>query len=268
MLTPALLGLLAQTVNIWPGVAPGSERWTQQERVIENTPVGTVIFNVVTPTLTAYLPDRAKATGTGIILAPGGAFVALAIDLEANTLARQLQERGIAAFVLKYRIIEKRTDGIPQMDQDTAARYGIADGIQALKVVRRHAAEWGVSPDRIGFMGFSAGAMVTSGTVLQSDSAARPNFAALIYGAPFGVMPAIPNNLPPLFLAWAQDDPIARDFESRLYDALLKTGQRPEVHIYTAGGHGFGTKRQGTSSDHWVDDFYNWLDAQGLTKRR
>ena len=268
MLTPALLGLLAQTVNIWPGVAPGSERWTQQERVIENTPVGTVIFNVVTPTLTAYLPDRAKATGTGIILAPGGAFVALAIDLEANTLARQLQERGIAAFVLKYRIIEKRTDGIPQMDQDTAARYGIADGIQALKVVRRHAAEWGVSPDRIGFMGFSAGAMVTSGTVLQSDSAARPNFAALIYGAPFGVMPAIPNNLPPLFLAWAQDDQIARDFESRLYDALLKTGQRPEVHIYTAGGHGFGTKRQGTSSDHWVDDFYNWLDAQGLTKRR
>ena len=257
----------AQTINVWPGVAPGSEKWTQQERVIENTPLGTVIFNVVTPTITAYLPARSKATGTGIILAPGGAFVALAIDLEANTLAKQLQQRGIAAFVLKYRIIEKKTDGIPQMDQDTAARYGIADGIQALKVVRQHAAQWGVSPDRIGFMGFSAGAMVTSGTVLQPDSAARPNFAALIYGAPFGVMPAIPPHLPPLFLAWAQDDEIARDFAPRFYDALIKTGQRPEVHIYSAGGHGFGLKKQGTTSDHWIDDFYHWLDAQGLTKK-
>lgn len=257
----------AQTVNIWPGVAPGSEHWTQQERVIENTPVGTVIFNVVTPTLTAYLPDKSKATGTGIIVAPGGAFVALAIDLEANTLAKQLQQRGIAAFVLKYRIIEKKTEGIPQMDQDTAGRYGIADGIQAIKVVRQHAAEWGVSPARVGFMGFSAGAMVTSGTVLQPDSSGRPNFAALIYGAPFGVMPAIPQHLPPLFLAWAQDDAIARDFAARLYDALIKSGQRPETHIYSAGGHGFGLKQQGTSSDHWIDDFYNWLDAQGLTKK-
>lgn len=259
MLGLAISPASAQTVKIWPGVAPGSEKWTQQERVIENTPVGTVIFNVVTPTITAYLPDRSKATGTGIIIAPGGAFVALAIDLEANTLAKQLQQRGIAAFVLKYRIIEKKTDGIPQMDQDTAARYGIADGIQALKVVRQHATEWGVSPTRIGFMGFSAGAMVTSGTVLQSDSAARPSFAALIYGAPFGVMPAIPKGLPPLFLAWAQDDEIARDFATRFYDALLKTGQRPEVHVYSAGGHGFGLKKQGTTSDHWIDDFYNWL---------
>jgi len=266
--TLAISSAHAQTVNIWPGVAPGSEHWTQQERVIENTPVGTVIFNVVTPTLTAYLPERSKAIGTGIIIAPGGAFVALAIELEANTLAKRLQQRGVAAFVLKYRIIEKKTDGIPQMDQDTAARYGIADGIQALTVVRQHAAEWGVSPDRIGFMGFSAGAMVTSGTVLQTDSAARPNFAALIYGAPFGVMPPIPKNLPPLFLAWAQDDAISTNFAARFYDALIKSGQRPEAHIYSAGGHGFGMKKQGTTSDHWIDDFYNWLDVQGLTKAR
>ena len=139
----------AQTVNVWPGVAPGSEHWTQQEMQVANTPVGTVIFNVVTPTLTAYLPVRAKATGTGVIIAPGGAFVALAIDLEGTTVARWLQERGVAAFVLKYRIVEKRGEGIPQMDPDTASRYGIADGIQAIKVVRQHAAEWGVSPDRI-----------------------------------------------------------------------------------------------------------------------
>ena len=90
----------SQTVNIWPGAAPGSEHWTQKERTIENTPVGTVVFNVVTPTLTAYLPERSKATGTCVIIAPGGAFVALAISLEGSDVARRLQERGIAAFVL------------------------------------------------------------------------------------------------------------------------------------------------------------------------
>src|SRR5205085_12471624 len=106
----------AQVVNIWPGVAPGSEHWTQKETTIENTPVGTVVMNVVTPTLTAYLPDRAKATGTGIIIAPGGAFVALAMSLEATDVAHWLQQRGIAAFVLKYRIVEKKGNGIPDMN--------------------------------------------------------------------------------------------------------------------------------------------------------
>ena len=120
------------------------------------------------------------------------------------------RNKGIAAFVLKYRIMEKRQEGIPSgMNMDEAGKYGIADGIQALKVVRQHAAEWGISPDRIGFMGFSAGAMVTSGALLQTDAAARPNFAAMIYGGPFGVMPAIPAKLPPMFLAWAQDDTLA-----------------------------------------------------------
>jgi len=264
----ALGSARGQSVRVWPGVAPGSEHWTQNELTIESTPIGTVILNVVTPTLTPYLPPRSKATGTGIIVAPGGAFVALAIDLEGTTVARWLQERGIAAFVLKYRIVEKRGEGIPMMDMDTAGRYGIADGIQALKVIRQHAAEWGISPDRIGFMGFSAGAMVTSGTVLQPDSASRPNFAAMIYGGPFGVIPAIPSNLPPLFLAWAQDDRTAREAIVNFHDALRRAGQRPEVHIFSTGGHGFGLKKQGTSSDHWIDDFYNWLDAQGLTKRR
>jgi acetyl esterase/lipase len=255
-----------QVVNIWPGVAPGSENWTQKERTIENTPVGTVIMNVVTPTLTAYLPPRGRATGTGIIIAPGGAFVALAITLEATDMARWLQQRGIAAFVLKYRTVEKKTDGIPNMDMDTAGRYGIADGIQALKVVRRHAADWGVSPDRIGFAGFSAGGMVATGALLQSDVNARPNFAAIIYGAPFGKMPAIPAKLPPIFMAWAQDDQVALRPVVRFYDALVAAGQKPEAHIFSAGGHGFGTKKHGTTSDHWVEEFYYWLQVQGLTR--
>lgn len=258
----------AQTVNIWPGAAPGSEGWTQRERVIENTPVGTVVFNVVTPTLTAYLPERSKATGTGVIIAPGGAFVALAISSEGNDVARWLQERGVAAFVLKYRIVEKRGEGIPSgMNMDEVGKYGIADGIQALKVVRRHATEWGVSPGRVGLIGFSAGAMVTSGALLQQDAASRPDFAAMIYGGPFGVMPAIPAKLPPMFLAWAQDDPVALNPVVRFHEALKSAGHKPEVHIFSAGGHGFGMRKQGTSSDHWIDAFYYWLEGQGFTKR-
>jgi acetyl esterase/lipase len=257
----------AQVVNVWPGVAPGSENWKQQERTIENTPVGTVIFNVVTPTITAYLPDPAKATGAGVIIAPGGAFIALAMSRGGVDIAQWLQQRGIAAFLLKYRLVAHEDGGIPQMDMDTSARYGIADGIQALKVVRQHAAQWGVSPNRIGFMGFSAGGMVTAGALLQADSAARPNFAALIYGAPFGVMPKIPSGLPPIFMAWAQDDQVARIPVVKFYDALLAAGVKPDTHIFSSGGHGFGVQKQNTTSDHWVDAFYNWLDSEGLTKR-
>ena len=262
---PHIVPAQTPSINLWPRTAPGSEQWTQEERVIENTPVGTVVFNVVTPTLTAFLPSPATATGTGVIIAPGGGFVALAISQEGTDVARWLQQRGIAAFVLQYRIVEKRGDGIPRMDMDTSGRYGIADGIQALKVVRQHAGEWGVSPGRVGMLGFSAGGMVTSGALLQRDSAARPSFAAIIYGAPFGVMPPIPVSLPPVFLAWAQDDPIALAPIARFHDALRSAGIKPEVHAFRAGGHGFGMKKQKLGSDHWIDALYNWMEAQGLT---
>ena len=263
-----LLGLAqAQTINLWPGPAPGSEKWTQKEKSFDVAPVGKVIIDVVTPTITTFLPEKSKATGTGIIVAPGGACVALAIDLEANLVAQWLQNKGIAAFVLKYRIPEKKGEGIPAyIIFDEACKYGIADGIQAIKVVRQHAAEWNISPDRVGFLGFSAGAMVTSGTLLNPDAAARPNFAAPIYGAPFGTMPPIPANLPPIFMAWAQDDELVLDPVVKFYDALKAAGNKPEVHIYSAGHHGFGMKKQGTTSDHWIDEFYYWLEAQGYTK--
>ena len=257
----------AQVVDVWPGVAPGSERWTQQERTIEGTPVGTVVMNVVKPTITAYLPDRAKATGAGVVIAPGGAFVALAISLEATELATWLQQRGVAAFVLKYRTIEKKVDGIPPMDMDTAGRYGIADGIQALKVVRAHAPGWGLDRNRIGMIGFSAGAMVTSAAMLQPDPLYRPSFAALIYGAPFGKMPAIPAGLPPVFMAWAKDDAVALAPVVKFHDALVAAGQPPETHVYTKGGHGFGMKHQGADSPHWIDDYAQWLRARGVIRQ-
>jgi acetyl esterase/lipase len=288
----------AQTLDIWPGIAPGSEDWKQQERVEKGGP-GNIVYNVVTPTLTVYLPDKSKATGTGVIIAPGGAFMLLSIDHEGHQVARWLQEKGIAAFVLKYRVAEtppgftfgapsagpkaaipgkpkqgtaapkppgRVASGGPRMNMDETGKYGIADGIQALKVVRQHAAEWGIDPNRVGFMGFSAGAMVTTGTLLQKDPEARPNFAAPIYGGPFGAMPDIPADLPPVFLAWAQDDLIAGPSAMRFYDALKAAGYRPEVHIFSGGGHGFGMLKSGKSSDHWIDIFYNWLEAEGFTK--
>jgi acetyl esterase/lipase len=254
-----------QVVNLWPGPPPGTENWSFQERVIENTPVGTVIMNVTTPTVTAFLPEPGRATGAGVIVASGGAFVAQAVSLEGYSVARWLQQHGIAAFVLKYRTIEKNFEGVPEMNMDSVGRYAIADGIQALRVVRSRSAEWGVDPRRVGMVGFSAGAMVTSFAMLQADSAARPSFAGIIYGAPFGDMPVIPATLPPMFMAWAQDDQVALAPILRFHEALRAAGHRPEVHIFGSGGHGFGMKQQGTSSDHWIDMFYFWLQARGFT---
>ena len=263
----ACCGVTQQTLNLWPGVAPGSEKWTQKEESTDLPGTGTLLSNVVTPTLTAYLPEKSKATGTGVIIAPGGAFIVLAMDVEGHQVAEWLQERGIAAFVLKYRLMENHGEGIPKdVNWDEAAKYGIADGVQAIKLVREHAKEWGVAPDRVVFVGFSAGAMVTSGVLLQEDPAARPNYAAPIYGAPFGVMPKIPAKLPPVFLAWAQDDPLVLPYVTRFYSALMEAGTKPEAHIYMAGGHGFGMRTPGATSDHWIDEFYWWLKAQGLAK--
>jgi acetyl esterase/lipase len=259
----------AQTIEIWPGVAPGSEQWSYVEKRVENTPNGAIVVNVVKPTLTAFLPERSKATGSGVIIAPGGAFVALAIEQEGNAVARWLQQKGIAAFVLKYRLMEQRASGMPSMpEMELAGKYAAADGVQALKVLRQRASQWGVAPDRIGFIGFSAGATVATEPLLSTDAAARPNFVGLLYGGPFGGPSNVPAQLPPVFLAWAQNDPISANTVVKLYDALKAAGHSPEAHVYTAGGHGFGMKQQGLSSDHWIEAFHAWLAAQGFTKPR
>ena len=268
-----LLLVAAQTqaqavVKLWPGVAPGSEHWTQKEVVVPKTPVGVVAINVVTPTLTAYLPPPNRRNGIGIVIAPGGYCVSLALSAEGSDVARWLQKRGIAAFVLKYRTQEKIQEGIPRnMDMDKACKFGIEDGVQAIKMVRMHARKWGVDPNRVGIIGFSAGGMVATGTMLAKDSAARPDFVALIYGAPFGAMPPIPAKLPPIFMAWAQDDEIARTPIVKFYKALVASGVKPEAHIYQAGGHGFGLKEQRTTSDKWAVEFIYWLEANGFEVR-
>lgn len=264
----ALNGFSQTSLNIWPGKAPGSENWEQKEQTIKNTPVGTVILNVVTPTLTIYLPEKDKATGTGIIIAPGGACVALAMK-EVDELANSLREKGIATFVLKYRIKEKKEEGMPKdLNEDTACQYGIADAVQSIKMVREHSLKWGISPGKIGFVGFSAGGMIASEALLEKDPAARPDFVGLLYGAPFASMPVVPSNLPPIFMAWAADDDIAGYAMERFYKALLSAQQKPEVHIFSSGGHSFAAQKQGTTSDHWMEEFYYWLQAKGFAGKK
>lgn len=270
------------TVNVWSGVAPGSEHWTWKKKVFHNVVsggehLGTIVEDVVIPTLTIYLPSSAKATGTGVIIAPGGGCVALSMKAP-NEAARWLQQRGIAAFVLQYRIPEKTYSGPPpkNLNEDLACRWGIADGIQAVKVVREHATQWGISNNRVGFMGFSAGGMIAAEALAQNNPAERPNFVGLIYGAPFASMPAIPAklpsnyklatpSLPPVFMAWAQDDNTAGYAMRRFYKLLRAEGYQPEAHIYYAGHHAFAMRKSKTTAKHWLQEFYWWLQARGFT---
>lgn len=268
LLALASAGAQSPGIDLWPGVAPGSERWSYVERSVEDAPGGAIVVNVVKPTLTAYLPDPGKATGTGVIIAPGGAYAALLIEQEGRAVARWLQARGIAAFVLKYRLMEQPAGGgMPSMPQMSAAEpFAVADGLQAMKVLRERAAEWGVAPARIGIVGFSAGATVAAAALLGADAAARPDFAGIIYGGPFGGPASVPGTLPPVFLAWAQDDPIGENTTARLYAALKAAGHKPEAHAYAAGGHGFGMRQQGLPSDHWIEAFHHWLQSQGFAR--
>lgn len=273
-------------IDVWPGVAPGSEGWRQVE--VESDLPGDipnrVVRNVTHPTLTVYLPDSAKATGTGVIVAPGGGFMWLSINMEGHDVARWLASKGIAAFVLKYRLretaageaefrqqaidlfrgISTRQPGAGPPGLSDAAPNGVADAVQALRVVRAHAAEWGVSPDRIGMVGFSAGARVIVGAAYQENPSDRPSFAAPIYGGFFGEGVKVPVNLPPLFFAVAQDDVVARGSIIKQVDQLAEAGYRPELHLFASGGHGFGMNRQSLTSDRWIDEFYWWMQAQGF----
>lgn len=270
-----------QTFDVWPGVAPGSETATQVE-VVTRFPAGgfDVVRNVTRPTLEVFRPEAGTATGAAVIVAPGGGFRFLTMQAEGADVARALTARGVTAFVLKYRTIETPVDDRQhwrdffvfmaqatarggQLNLDDASALGVADGLQALAVVRGRAAEWGVDPSKVGMVGFSAGARVTAGALLAPDPAARPAFAGLIYGAAFNDAP-VPTDLPPVFLAVAGDDKLAGPAVLNFYQAAARGARQPELHVYAKGGHGFGMNRQGTSSDFWIDDLLNWLKVQGL----
>jgi acetyl esterase/lipase len=283
---PASSGLAADShpeVPVWPGVAPGSEQATQRE-VSAPALLGKFIAvrNVVRPTITMYRASQEPAVGA-VIIAPGGAFRFLNFDTEGTQVAEWFAAHGVTAFVLKYRLVETPASDLLMWPAFAATmantkalfatleedgKFAVADGIQALKVVRAHAKEWGVPEHRLGFVGFSAGAAVASGALLKSAPADRPDFTAPIYGAPFGEIGKLDASLPPVFLAYAGDDPLVPHFVDAFYQALRSAGLHPEMHIYDRGGHGFGMRHQGTSSDHWIDDLFNWMVAHQYAREQ
>jgi acetyl esterase/lipase len=262
-----------KVIPLWPGVAPGSEGWNYEETDTVG-PKDTIrrIGNVARPTLLAYLPDAAIANGTAVVVCPGGGFRILAIDHEGHDVARWLNSMGVAAFVLKYRVM--RTGDSDEKDpakmaerRKIAIPFAVADGQQAIRLVRSRAYEWGIARDRIGIMGFSAGGYVAAAVALQHDAGSRPDFAAPIYPAvPEDVTP--PADAPPLFLVHADDDPTLAplDHSVRLYAAWKKAKVPAELHIYSRGGHGFGMRKADLPSDTWTDRFRDWLKVQGLLK--
>jgi acetyl esterase/lipase len=141
----------------------------------------------------------------------------------------------------------------------------IEDGRQALRLVRQHANEWGVAPERVGIMGFSAGGHVTVGVAMQYDAECRPAFAAPIYGALWEELD-VPADAPPLFISLSHDDLIAVDPAIRLYTAWQAAGHSAELHIYARGGHGYGMDKRGIPADHWIERFGEWLRAEGLVE--
>jgi acetyl esterase/lipase len=259
-----------QVIPLWPAGAPGSESWDWQEEESAFPNHGDrVVHNVVQPTLTVYLPDPAIADGTSVIVCPGGGFHYLEIQKEGTDMARWLNARGIAAFILKYRLLHTGDDFLHEVLVNLAhpTRMAelmpplvpliVADGLQSIRLVRQRAAEWGILPNRIGIMGFSAGGMVTANTALLYDAESRPDFAAPIYGAaPEGA--PVPPDAPPIFIACADDDGLVTE-SIRMYTAWNAAGRSAEMHIYSKGAHGFGLKTHHLPVDTWTDRFADWL---------
>jgi acetyl esterase/lipase len=274
--------LPSQTIPLWPNGAPGSEDWTQseQEAVVPESGLK-VVWNVAQPSLTSFLPPPDRATGTAVIVCPGGAFHFLAIKHEGTDVAQWLVERGVAAFVLRYRLLRAPDDVASltaQVRENLADRSRmaelvrpmrpliLADGQEAIRLVRQRSSEWGVEPNRIGLIGFSAGGTVTTGVALQHDAASRPDFVAPIYSAPWEDL-TVPADAAPMFIALANDDEMAVRSSLPLYSAWRAAGHPSELHIFSRGGHGFGMRQQGLPSDHWIDLFGDWLKVQGLLAR-
>lgn len=241
--------------------------------------------NISTATLTPFLPDPEKATGAAVIVAPGGGFLWLSMGNEGWEVAEALADRGIAAFVLKYRLrpTPERLEDFERTMHELFAGMGadedtqtpgrrrefpfpaeqVADVEAAYAMIASRAAEWGVDPQRIGMMGFSAGAGVTLAATLNSD---KVNFAfiAPIYGGMQAV--EVPAEAPPMFVAIAADDFLFGG-EFGLVRSWFQAGKPVEFHLYQNGGHGFGLGNPDRTSNQWFDVFIHWLDVNRFMVR-
>ena len=275
-----------KTPNEIPG--PNEEESTNRDDILR-------ISKVRNPTLTIFLPPKEKANGTPVVICPGGGYSILAFEHEGTEVAKKLNEKGIAAFVLKYRIPSPATSSNPEVAP-------LQDAQQAIRIVRRKAKEWHVNPQRIGIMGFSAGGHLasTAGTHFQKahipnseNTSLRPDFMILLYPVIssdiqmahqgsyrnlLGQNPApekmkeysnelqVTAQTPPTFLVHASDDKgVKPDNSIVFYQALIKNKVPAELHIYQGGGHGFGLNNK-TTTDSWFDRCINWLESNNWLK--
>jgi acetyl esterase/lipase len=265
-------------VLLWPNGAPGSEASQKEEERYRTLGDLLILSNEHHPSLTVYLPPKQIATGAAFIVAPGGGFQELWITDEGYRIADWLSQRGIAAFVLKYRL--------PKAPGSTYTVEGeaLADMQRAIRIVRGRAAEWGVDPDRAGAIGFSAGGALVglAGTRFDADAkgpadsidrlSARPSFMAMIYGTPFAPPMQYPLKIaketPPAFLAGGGNDRVTASYPD-VYKMLKDAGVSVELHIYAGVPHGFGI--QGTNSSAvsgWTDRLRDWMFDQGFLQKK
>jgi acetyl esterase/lipase len=265
-------------VPLYPGTAPGSTQGNYPEKEyfskIWNTKI---VANVTRPTLTVFKPAPELKNGTGIVICPGGGFMALSIDTEGNDVAKYLAARGVTAFVLRYRLSHTGEDATQEFTdliadhqkfREMAVKIvplAIADGLAAVTYVRQHASEWGISPDRVGIMGFSAGGAVAAAVAFRYAPEGRPAFVAPIYvGGESFKDATVPADAPPMFIAAATDDNLGLAPQSvALYQKWLDAHKSAELHMYAKGRHGFGMRKQNLPTDHWIDRFAEWLELEG-----
>jgi acetyl esterase/lipase/lysophospholipase L1-like esterase len=277
------MGARAQqkVIPLYNGAAPGSEKWTYNEKeYFNNAWHATIAYNVSHPTLTVYPADPAIATGTAVIVCPGGGFYILSMNGEGTDVANWLNKKGVTVFILKYRLGQSLTDdparelgeNMKKSDFEQKVQpfvhLAIADGHEAIKYVRQHAAEYGISPSRIGIMGFSAGGTVAASSAFNYNADDRPDFVAPIYAyMPPSLQGAIAADEPPIFLAAATDDELGLTSHSiGLYSKWLAAKHGAELHIYAQGGHGFGMQKKNIPTDTWIDRFGDWLGLLGYLK--
>ena len=278
-MTPIAIPAQPGAIELGTGPLPGAtapEVWHKQ--------YGSVFArNVTVATLTPFLPDPAKASGAAVIVAPGGGFMTLSMENEGWDVAKALAAKGVAAFVIKYRLRPTPPD-MAAFQQSMAQMFAgaarppagklvdmtanlapqIADARAAFALIRRRAAEWHVDPDRIGMVGFSAGAGLTMATTLKGEDA-KPAFIGIIYGSLAPV--TVPADAPPLFVALAADDPLFGNSGYGLIDSWRAAKRPAEFHLFEQGGHGFGMYPKETTSTGWFDEFVRWISMHGMLKR-
>lgn len=276
-----LLGLFAfmvpedpKEIFLWPDGAPGSEGKIGKEKVRIAETGDHVVSSIHNPSITSYLPSSEKANGTAMIVAPGGGHRELWIDHEGYAPAQWLSERGIAVFVLKYRLAREENSTY------SVEEHALADIQRAIRTVRHHAKEWRIDTAKVGVMGFSAGGELAALAAMRFDPGAPsavdridressyPNFQILVYPGGSGKF-EVTKKSPPLFMIGGYND--RADISEGLAQVYLKykqAGVPAELHIYAKAGHGFGIRKSNQGAVvGWPQRLVEWLADEGFMKR-